>query len=60
VTVRVVHVDRLRLEAVATRRLARFYDLEARVTGSTHLAQAAAIAYRRAEDLEAEAKGLVA
>lgn len=46
----------LRAEAVATRRLARFYDLEARATGSTHLARAADIAYQRAEDIESEAR----
>lgn len=50
----------LRDEAVRTRRLARFYDLEAKATGSAALAKAAAIAYRRAEDLEIEAKGLAA
>lgn len=46
----------LRAEAVATRRLARVYDVEARATGSTALAKAAQIAYARAEELEAEAK----
>lgn len=46
----------LRAEAVATRRLARFYDLEARETGSIALAKAADIAYQRAEDMEADAR----
>lgn len=46
----------LRSEAVATRRLARFYDLQARETGSIPLARAADIAYQRAEDMETEAK----
>lgn len=49
-------VNILRAEAVATRRLARIYADEARATGSISLAKAAAIAYRRAEDIEAEAK----
>lgn len=46
----------LRDEAVRTRRLARIYDDEARVTGSDALAKAAALVYRRAEDMEADAK----
>lgn len=50
----------LRAEAVATRRLARFYDDQARETGSAALAAAARLVYRRAEDMEVDAKELAA
>lgn len=46
----------LRDEAVRTRRLARFYDDEARATDSAPLARAAQIVYGRAAELESDAK----
>ena len=49
-------INKLRDDAVQSRRLANFYAMEARSAGSQALRDAAELAFLRAEQLEAEAR----